>query len=845
METEKNILAGMGRREARLAAKRAFGTTGKPREESRRRRSVPVVEPLYRDLRLAIRSLVKNRAFSVVAVLTIALGIGATTAVFSVTNALLFRPLPVPEADRLVTVQEQRWGRMSRGLVGMKVPYTRYKAYEEATRDVFDGLAAHRFGTFALRLPQRTLPVMGTEVTGNYFRVLGIRPELGRLIESAYTEEVVLSHSFWQTQFDLDPDVLGQTVRLDGRPFTVVGVAASYFRGTSLEAPNDLWVPLGAGFAEDDPEGASAWVGLIGRLRQGVARRTAQALVKTVALRVPPDEPQTTFRGARVESVTGFRGGGRSEVEESMALLLALSLLVVLIASSNMSSMLLAKSYWRRREYAVRMAIGAGRFQVIRQILAESLLLALVGGGAGVGLAYIGTDWLAGRPLPMVHQIGFDLSPDPSVLFFSFFVTTLAGLVFGLAPAIHASGSDVVQGLKDGGSSGGTRASRWRRYFVGGQVTMAVLLMLVATLFTRSLQRGLKLDVGFDPSGVVVSTVNLGALGYEEHRSKFFYAQLLENVRQLPGVESAGTSEFIILGGARSANDISTPDPSPDGLTRIPGVRLSWVDPGFFDTMRMDVVAGRGVTSGDENGSQPVVVVNEALASSFWPGQTPLGRRLEFHGEEREIVGVVSDGRFSSVTEAPRPFVFIPFAQGHTTRMIVHARAPVAESQTLRGIEEEVRKLEPNAAVSDAATLSDVLDFSLIPHRFGAGFVGLFGSLGLLLAALGLHGIMSFQVAQRTRELGVRRALGAHTVDVMGLVFRSGGRIVAIGCGIGLVLGVLVALGLRGFLFGLSPVDPPTFLGVPLLLGLVALVSGSIPALRAASVDPMEALRQE
>ncbi len=840
METEKNLRAGMEPAEARRRALVAFGGAERHRERLREGRRVPIFEPLWNDVRFGLRSLARTPGLALVAALTIALGVGATTAVFSVVNALLLRPPPVPAAERVMTIQEERYGAVSTGIEGMKIPYSRYLAYRDATTEVFQGLAAYRLDNFALRLADATVPVDGALTSGDYFQVLGVRPLLGRAYTSDEAAEVVLSHDLWTSRFGGDREVLGRTVSVDGQRVTVVGVAPPGFRGVS-PVSDALWVPSGVRGLDQN-----AWtmrVVPVGRLRDGVTRERAGLVVEGAGARIPLEE-SAQLRGSRLEPVGSPPSGVKGPVFGFMGMLLGMALLVLLIASANIAGVMLARGFARRREIAVRQAIGAGRTRLVRHLLAESLMVFAVGGAAGVALAWLGTSWIARIPLPPQVPLILELTPDGRVMGFAVLLTGLTGIVFGLVPALKASRPDLVPALKSGGHGAAGGSTRARDLFVAGQVAFAVLLLLTAGLFVRSFQRGASADLGFDPDGVVVATVNLGPpQDYSVEQARTFYATLVERVRRLPGVEDAALSQFVLLAGDRWGSQANRPDAPEAG-----SVSAAWdaVDPDFFRTMGVDLVAGRGFTERDAEGSPPVAVINQTLADRLWPGQSPIGHLVQgFTTEPLEVVGVARNGRYIFITETPGAFLFVPVAQAFRYSMALHVRAPGAEAATLRAVRDEVRRLDPDLALRNAAPMSEVIGLSLVPQRVAAQLVGTFGIVGLVLAALGIYGVLAFQVARRTKEFGIRRALGAGRAGVIRQVVRKGGWLAGVGCVLGMAAGGGIAMLLRSFLFGIQPLDPPTFVAVPVILLGVALLAAVIPAARASSVQASVALKEE
>jgi predicted permease len=841
MEAAKNVRAGLSPREARRRALVAFGGLERHREALREGRRAPLIESLLADVRFALRAVRRSPGFAIVAVVTMALGVGATTATFSIANALLFRPPPAPDVSRVVSVQEIRLVNTSSGVEGVRIPWERFRAYEEATRETFGSLAAFRLSSFALRLGERTLSVDGTLVSEGYFPALGVPPAVGRFPVTDDAAEVVVSHRLWERE--LGAGAVGSTVWLDSRPFTVVGVAPEWFRGTVVGLTSDVWVPARARAYSEGAGWAPDWVAMVGRLAPGVSRARAAAEVNAAALAIPP-EGIAQVRGAEVEPFTGLAGQGRMVVGGFMGLLLGLSFLVLLIASANIAGALLARSMARRREIAVRLALGAGRGRLVRHLLTESLILFLLGGAGGVALASAVAGRLAASPIALPVDFVLDVTLDMRVLAFALAVTAATGLVFGLIPALQSSRPDLVPALKDGGWGADGSRARARKLFVGAQVTLSVLLLLVATLTARSFQRGLAMDPGFDPDGVVLATVDLAPHGYDGARGREFYRQLQEAARALPGVRNAATMEFVLLGFEGLGSDVSVPEALPGGVSRS-SAKWNAADPRFLETLGVELVAGRGFGDADDEAAVPVAIINETLAGRLFPGVNAVGRSIERGATALEVVGVVRDGKYVYVAEGPTAYVFTPAAQSAPARMTLHVRAPGAEAATLRALEDIVRALDPNVPLENSGPMSRTVDLALLPYRLVAQVVGIFGVVGLVLAAVGVYGVLSFQVARRTRELGVRRALGARATDLLVLVLREGVVLAASGCAAGVALGAGVAHLLRGVLLGVGPLDPVTFLGVPAILFAVAILASTVPALRAGAVEAVRALNEE
>ncbi|HEX6966795.1 MAG TPA: ABC transporter permease [Gemmatimonadaceae bacterium] len=844
LEAMQQRQAGVEADDAELTARRTYGSVMYYGEEVRRMTVLRFIDALTQDLRYALRTLHRNPGFALVSVLTLALGIGATTAVFSMVNTLLLRPLPVSHPEQLVLVNEQRVGAASWWLGQEQVPYDRFLAYREGTREIFSGLSAQRQVSFSLRFGNEpATAVTGAIVSGNYFDVLGLRPAVGRFFSADDEPAVVLSHRLWQSRFSGDRGVVGQTIYLNSRPYVIAGVAPGGFRGTTALATHELWVParsapLGehAGFMRD-------WVAPFGRLRPGVSLEHAAAVVNAVAMRVPPGEPQSRVRGARVEPMTPVPARAGRSIARDLEMFLTAAILVLLIAGANVAGMLLARASARRREIAVRLAIGAGRWRLVRQLLTESVLLFLLGGAGGVLL----TLWLSrifaawGPALP--DGAVLDLTPDLRVLGFALALAAVTGMLFALVPAVRASSAEVAPTLKDGAERGSGR-TRGRSVFVSAQLALAVVLLVAAGLCVRTLRSALAVDPGLDPDDVVVAAIDLAPNGYDEVRGRAFYRSLLERVRALPGVESAGIAQLVLLSGMSDGNDIESAEVGPSGRTRT-NAWYDVVDPDFFRTLRIPLVAGRALTDADVAGHAPVIVVNQELARQLWPGESPLGKHVRTFGRDWEVVGMTRDGKYANVTDnAVPPFMFLSFAQRYSASMTLHVRSRLPASQVIHEIRAQVRALDPNVAVG-AEPLTDVIGTTLLQQRFAAWLIGVFGLVGMLLAAIGIYGVLAYYVAQRTREFGIRLALGARGGDVLRLVMRRGALLIAIGTAVGLGAAAATTRVLRGLLYGIGPLDPVTFVVAPLVLVAVALVACWLPARRATRTDPIIALRAE
>jgi predicted permease len=838
MQTEKHIARGMPPAEARRQALLDFGGLDRHREAVRDSQRPRLLAELAQDARFTARALRHNRGFAITAVIIVSLGVGATTALFSLANALLFRPLPVPSPDELYGLQEVRRGRSSIGMEGRRIPYARYETYREATDDLFTGLAAHVFTPISLRTDEGAVAAEGALTSGNYFRVLGLRPAAGQFYGDDGEPLAVLSHRSWQRHFDGDPAAIGRLVYVDGRPYTLAGVAPRGFDGTVAGFSVGVWVPYRLHTAADSADRRPA-VGMFGRVRDRGDIAQADARLATIAKRMAPEVPDVTVERAYLTPLGGLPDLIRGPVGGFVGMLMAAGFLVLLIGAANIAALLLARAIARRREVALRLALGAGRGRLVRQLLTESTLLFLSGGIGGIALAYIAGELVSRITIPGV-PFTIDASPDARVLAFALGISALTGITFGLAPAFSAVRLELAGSLKNGAASGGTARLRGRSIFVGAQVALAMLLLITAGLFVRGLQRGLALDPGFHPDGVVVGTINLEPHGVSETEGRVLQEELLRRVRALPDVAAASLARVALVAGNSHSNDVRTVGPDSVHLTS----GYNFVDTAYFATLGMDLVAGRAFGSADAQGSTPVVIVNETLAERLWPGRDPLGMRLH-RGQEYEVVGVARDGKYVHLGEPQAPFMFFAAAQQYAPAMTLHVRGRGNPARLIESIREELRVVHPDVALELAMPLPRMIGFSLLPQRLAAGLIGSFGLLGLVLAAAGVYGVMSYHVAQRTREFGIRIALGARSGDVAGLVLRRGLALSIGGALAGAALAMAVTRLLAGMLFGLSPLDPVTFGVVGGTLTIVAVLASWIPARRAFRVDPTVSLRTE
>jgi predicted permease len=815
---------------------------------------------LLQDVRYGFRMLWKTPGFTLVALVSLALGIGVNTAIFSLFNAVLIRSVPV--------IRDQT------RIMWLRAPssYPDYSDYSEQAQS-FEGMAAIT-GTSEFSLTRGGEPelITGEFVTSNYFSLLGVGASRGR----TFSEEdgrtpapvVVISHNLWQTRFDSDASIVGRQITLNGLGFTVVGVAPERFIGTEVGLNRELWVPLsmqpvlnppGAGRAVEGATDAlrernNHWLKVFARLKDNVAREQAEAELTSIARRVS-EANGGRFGAEQLRSVKLLRmtgGMDPSDQEEALpiaGIVMGVVALVLLVACANIAGLLVARAAVRRRETAIRQALGASRPRLIRQWLTESVLLGVLGGALGLLLALWANDILVSyaRATPLAS---LDLSLDYRVLVYTFVVSVTTGIVFGLAPALQASRLDIVTALKseDALARAGSRRSRLRAVFVAAQVTLSVVLLVGAGLFIRSLQNAHTIDPGFRVERALSVPVNLGLLRYKMAEGQNFYRELLARVSAQSGVESASLVRFAPLGLSYAQGQVVA-----EGQQRREGdygtnVGFNIVGPAYFRTLGTPLLRGREFTDADREGSTRVAVVNESLAETLWPGEDPLGKRVSFEGAAGpflEVVGVARDVKYRSLGDRARPYIYQPVLQTYEPKMTLVVRT-AGDPRSLAGtVREQIHALDANVPVADVKTLEEQFDLSLLPARVAAWTLGGFGLLALALAAVGVYGVVSYSVAQRTREIGVRVALGAQARDVLRLVLGEGLFVVGIGIAIGLLLALAATRVVAGFLYGVGATDPVTFVGVPLVLGAVALAASLVPARRATKVDPMVALRYE
>jgi putative ABC transport system permease protein len=820
---------------------------------------------LGRDLRDALRAFTRAPGFTAVAVLTMALGMAATAVVFSAVDALLLRSVPVTDAGRLVRVYSIRVAGQpgSEGQLGSSFSYPDYVDLRDS--GVLSGLATFANARVVFDSGDSTEPMAGEVVSGNYFDVLGVRPALGRTfapeedLAGSPVRVVMLSNGFWRRQFNADAGVVGRSISLNGRPYTVIGVAPAGFGGVEIGDRTEVWVPMAlqeevrlpsAGLRREMGSAnlltarGIGWLDVVGRLREGDSVAQAAAALDAVGRRLAADEPEAN-RNTSVTAVPLGEGPGvRKEARPVLALLGGAVLLVLLIACANVASLLLARAISRRREVAVRMAIGAGAGQLVRQWLTEAVLLGVMGAAAGTVIAMWGAPLLYGLGIPT----GVDLGINWRVFAFTLSAGVATGVVFGLAPVVQLLRGDTVDALREqGGSvSTGARATRLRSTFVVVQVALSLVLLVGAGLLLRTLQAAYAVDLGYRVDHMLIADVDLDPRGYSQEAGAALWSRLLERLNALPGVEAAAAARITVLSGsARTVRaSLDGQPPRPDGSNLLP-VRTNVVSAGYLSAMGVHVLRGRGFEASDTDDESPVTLVSRSLAVRLWPGEDPIGRTLVIIPDQRlAVVGVVPDTVYRSATERdPLPFFYQPLGQAYESGLSLHLRTAGDAMEMLPSVKQVVRDLDPQLAVTNPRRLLDDFDRSVGDQRTMAMLVGLFSAIALAMAAVGLYGVMAYITRQRTGEIGLRLALGATPGSILGLTMGRGLRLVTIGGAIGFLGALAAARYLESRLFGVAPGDPETWLSVAAILLGASLLACLVPARRAMRTDPAIALR--
>jgi len=820
------------------------------------------MQNLWNDLRYALRMLVKSPGFTLVAVIALGLGIGANTAIFSIFNGMLLRPLPAKDPQQLVVlVSHQRGFDFPRN-----TSYPDFKEYRQLNAAFSDliGYSITPVSFGAEGQPERAWVEL---VTGNYFSTLGLEAARGRTFSSdegwvpGKDALVVLGYSYWQRRFGGDDAIIGRTVQVNQHPFTVIGVAPERYHGAYYFLEPDFYIPLTTlglldpSQASDLDDRNATFVRVIGRLQPGVtpaqAMAAAEPTMRRLAQEFPESHKDTSLlivpeRSARPEpGLAGF-------MSTAMIVFMSLVGLVLLIACANVANLILARANGRRKEIATRTALGASRWRTMRQLLTESVLLALCGGIAGLVFARWAAIALTSIRIPTDIPLHlFDLRLDWRIFGFSFLATLVTGVAAGLIPALQVSRANLADVLKAGGRSGGasTGRHRFRDALVVAQVAVSLLLLACAGFFVRSFQNSARVDMGFRVDHTLMLSMDVGLQGYSEERGQQFYKQLRERVKSLPGVRDAALSGYIPMGYDNALVNIY-----PDGqvIDDKSKTETSWSDMvqhNYFHAAGVPVVKGREFSEADSATAPKVAIINDTFAEKIWPGQDPIGKifRTDKNGPPIQVVGLTRTGKYLFLYEAPQLYVYFPLAQRYNSTMTLMVYAQDEPQRLAQPVREQIHQLDANLPVFDVNTMDAHVQYGkpLLPARLGAMLVGAFGLLGLVLASVGVYGVVAYSVSQRIHEIGIRTALGAQRSQVLRMVLRQGMRMAMIGTGVGITLVVLLLRGLHSVLYGVQSTDFVTLTSVSALLLAVAFAASYIPAFRAAQVDPVVALREE
>jgi putative ABC transport system permease protein len=843
---EEKIREGFGPEEARRAALIELGGVEQVKERVREVRMGHQLETVWQDLRYGLRTLLKNPGFTLVAVLTLSLGIGANTAIFSVVNAVLLRPLPFAEPERLVWLWDTQ---PQLPTAPASLPdFLDWKAQNQS----FEHLAAFQSGSMFLDTGDGMRDTPVGLVTPETFALFRVSPILGRTFTDEETlpgrfRVAVLSHGMWQSRFGSDPNVLGRTMDVSGAPYTIIGVMPE---GFSFPDRAEFWRPLPI-----DPnklDRGPHYLRVVGRLKPEVTLAQAQAEMSALASRIAEQYPEKIAgHGVKLELLRDVVVG---DIGPALFVLLGAVVFVLLIACANVANLLLARVGVRQKEIAVRTALGASRLRIVRQLFTESMMLSVGGGAAGLLIAVWGVNWLvslAPKTIPRVHEIAV----DPRVICFTLLISVATSLLFGLAPALQASKPDLTDALKEGGrSSAGLARNRLRSVLVISEVALSMVLLIGAGLMIRSFAKLNQVDPGFNPDRVFTMGVTLLRSKYpEEERVASFYSQLLERAAATPGVVSAGAISDLPLLGSNTSDSFTIEGRPPVAKQEEPSTEYHVVTPRYFESMGIPLLAGRDFAWTDTKQSPNVVVINQAFARRHFAGESPLGHRLRLQGQERDpllIVGVVGDVRQLGLDKQPVPEAFVPFLQDPLSETYQRSMTIVARTQSDPGavagsLRAALTSLDKSLPVYDLKPMTEYLRDSLARRRFNLILLTAFSGVALALAAVGIYGVISYGVTQRTHEIGIRMALGAEKGDVLWLVVRQGMLMALGGVAIGLLASFALTRLMETLLFGVSVTDPLTFSVIALLLTSVALLACFIPARRATKVDPMVALRYE
>jgi predicted permease len=822
------------------------------------------MQSFWQDLKYAMRSLRNAPGFAIIAIVTLGLGMAVNTTVFSVINGLLLRSLPVPHPEQITVLALKQQG--TDGFQTFSYPdFSDIRMQSVSTAEVF----AFRTSLVSILADNRGDHCVISRVSGNYFSALGVQPELGRLILPTEGQTpnadpvIVLSYVYWQKRFNRDPSIVGKTVQVDDRPMTVIGVSPKGFLGTYAFLSMDAFVPMSATIGTGAENGVKEFwekrdrrsISLLARLNPGVSLKQANTTFSVIANRIAEQHPDAD-KGISIqvfpEKLARPEPDPDNTIPNAALAFTALGALVLLVACFNIANVLLVRATVRQREMAIRAAVGAGRSRLIRQHLTESLMLALFGGSAGMLLGWWAAGFLGSLNLGTDLPVRFNFDPDLRVFLFALSVVLVTGAVVGILPALRVARTDVNSMLREGGrgtTDGGRR--HWvRNGLVMAQVAGSLLLLIVAGLFVRSSQKAEHIALGFNADHVLDVPIDVKQIGYTDAQGKEFFRTLDERLRVLPGVTSESEAFVTPLSLISSDQGLVFDGHEPEPGHTPPGVMFNMVSPDYFSTLQIPLRQGRVFTAADREKTPKVAIVNEAMAKKFWPGQDAVGHHFRFAVGEPlvwEVVGVVGDTKIKSLTEEPTPFFYVPLEQSYMPLRTIHLRTSVPSDSMKRQVIAQIQELAPTLPVTGARSLSEDLGGinGYLFYKLGAQLTGTIGLLGLVLAIVGVYSVVSYAAVQRTHEIGVRVALGASRVDILRMVLGQSIVIVGLGIVVGLGLAFAATRLVAGFLVGISPTDPATFVSVVTLLALVAVVACWLPAHRATRVNPLVALRYQ
>jgi predicted permease len=815
---------------------------------------------MLKDIRYAIRMLIKTPAVTCVAIMTLALGIGANTAIFSGVNAFVLRDIPVPEANRLVRPVE-----IDENSVGDEISYPDFVDYRNQCTS-FTGLSGEDMLQVAIDTQDQNDVIWGQAVSGNYFDVMQVKPFMGR---GFLPEEdgapgahpvVVLGHSLWERRLGSDPNIVGKTLKLNNRPYDVIGVAPKSFKGSKFGLSMDFWVPIAMveelrGVTDWLKSRNSHWMNVIGRLKPGVSLAQATAEMNAISSRlnqIYPNDRASATQARVLTEADGRWGNATAVFKSASAVAMAIVGLVLLIACANVANLLLAKAAARRKEIGIRIALGASRARLIRQLLTESLLLSLVGGGLGLLLAFWITHLMEGFiPIIQYNVLENFFALDSRALIFTGVVSVSCGLIFGLAPAWNSSNPKIVPLLKGGADlqQGKIRRLTLRNTLVVAQVALSLVVLVCGGLFIKSFRRAQQIDPGFETKNVLLATLNPQLVGYDNDRARNFYEQAVTRVASIPGISGVGVARLLPLGDSSNSNGpvLKEGEVLQRGSSgRTIGTNV--VSPGYFNALQIPFLDGRNFDERDKMNAQKVVVINEYMAQQLWRGESAIGKRIFIGADSRdaiEVVGVVKTGKYRTLAEDPRPFIYFPISQRRPGIMTLVARTNSDPRNFVGAIRHEMQLLDRTVPLSSVKTMPEHMTWPLWAPNMAASLSLGFGLVALLLSSVGLYSVMAYVVSQRTKEVGIRMALGASRKDVLQMVTSQGMRLALIGAAIGLALALALAKVVSSLLIGISGYDVTTFVVVSALLAVVAFIASLLPARRATKVDPLVALRYE